>query len=192
MDVTDVILVMFKSDGTRKEFSLSGTRMKIGRTRRCDLRVPLSSVSREHCEIVMEDRGVVIRDLGSSNGTFHNRKRIQESPLTAGDEITIGPVVFTVVIDGQPVNLLPAPTKVSDPTALGETLHYEQPRELMLDDDDNAPIDAKEEVYSPTMDLDDLDEMTGMRIDEVRDDSADPSDSNFQSDRSGVRNPEPV
>ena len=89
----NVTLVMFKSDGTRRDFPLSKQTTLIGRTNQCDLRVPLSSVSREHCEIVLEQQAVVIRDLGSSNGTYHNRRRVQQTTLIAGDEVAIGPVV---------------------------------------------------------------------------------------------------
>jgi pSer/pThr/pTyr-binding forkhead associated (FHA) protein len=98
----DVALVMFKSDGSRREFPLQKSRVVVGRTSQCDLRIPLSSVSRQHCELCIEEDSLRMRDLGSSNGTFHNHTRVQEAQLEAGDEIVIGPVVFTVVVDGEP------------------------------------------------------------------------------------------
>lgn len=106
----DVSLVMFKADGTRRDFPVAKARIVIGRTNTCDLRVPLSSVSREHCEITRDDESVKLRDLGSSNGTYHNNLRVQEAALAAGDEIVIGPVVFTVVVDGQPEKIEPVRT----------------------------------------------------------------------------------
>jgi len=106
----EVALVMFKADGSRREFPLSKSRLMVGRTSRCDLRVPLSSVSRQHCELRIENDKVRVRDLGSSNGTFHNHTRIQEAELAAGDELMIGPVRFTVVIDGKPEKIEPVPT----------------------------------------------------------------------------------
>lgn len=95
-------LVMFRADGTRRDFPIKKNRIVLGRTNSCDLRIPLSSVSRKHCELRIEGEQVTLRDLGSSNGTFHNNIRIQEAALDAGDEIGIGPVVFTLVIDGKP------------------------------------------------------------------------------------------
>ncbi len=95
-------LVMFRADGTRRDFPIKKSRIVLGRTNSCDLRIPLSSVSRKHCELRIEGEQVTLRDLGSSNGTFHNNIRIQEAALDAGDEIGIGPVVFTLVIDGKP------------------------------------------------------------------------------------------
>ena len=80
----DISLVMFKSDGTRRDFPLTQHRTVIGRKRSCDLRIPLTSVSRQHCEIVIEDDTATIRDLGSSNGTYHNSTRVQEQKLSAG------------------------------------------------------------------------------------------------------------
>ena len=106
----EVSLVMFKADGSRREFPIDKERVLIGRTNHCDLRVPLSSVSRKHCEVRVGDGRVLLRDLGSSNGTFHNSNRVTEVALTAGDEIVIGPVVFTVVINGQPRKIDPVKT----------------------------------------------------------------------------------
>lgn len=106
----DVSLVMFKADGTRREFPVKGDRLVIGRKNTCDLRIPLTSVSRQHCEIRIEDDQILLRDLGSSNGTFHNDTRVQEAQLAAGDELMIGPVVFTVVVDGEPAEIEPVHT----------------------------------------------------------------------------------
>jgi len=110
----DVRLVMFKADGTRRDFPLKMDRLVVGRTNTCDLRIPLSSVSRQHCELRVEDAGLRVRDLGSSNGTYHNSVRVQEAELAAGDELVIGPVVFRVVIDGEPGEIEPVRTIVED------------------------------------------------------------------------------
>lgn len=149
----DVTLVMFKSDGTRRDFPLAHQKTLIGRTSQCDLRVPLSSVSREHCEIVIEQQMVVIRDLGSSNGTYHNRRRVQQTTLVAGDEVAIGPVVFTVMIDGQPTHIQPVRVMVGK--------HHASPRrqgeELAVDEKEDLGVLLEEEAYSPTVDIDESD-----------------------------------
>jgi len=98
---------MFKSDGSRRDFSLTRDRIVIGRTNEVGLRIPLSSVSRKHCEIAIEDGVLKLRDLGSSNGTLHNSVRVTESVLAAGDKVEVGPVVFIVVIDGVPAEVEP-------------------------------------------------------------------------------------
>jgi pSer/pThr/pTyr-binding forkhead associated (FHA) protein len=96
-----VVLVMFK-DEERREFTLTDKTTVIGRRPDSALRIPTGDVSRQHCEIVVSDDSVVVRDLGSSNGTYVNGKRIAETKLTPGDRLGVGPVVFVVQIDGKP------------------------------------------------------------------------------------------
>jgi len=99
----DVKLVVFRANGQRKDFSLADGTTVIGRSLNCDLRVPLESVSRRHCELSISPEGMRVTDMGSSNGTYVNNERIDgEVELSAGDRLTVGPIVFTVQIDGQP------------------------------------------------------------------------------------------
>lgn len=113
---------MFKSDSTRREFRVKSQTFVIGRKNTCDLRIPLSSVSRQHCELRIEGDQIKVRDLGSSNGTFHNNIRVQEAVLAAGDELVVGPVVFTVVVDGKPGDIKPVRSLVDDPDALDDSV----------------------------------------------------------------------
>jgi pSer/pThr/pTyr-binding forkhead associated (FHA) protein len=166
----NVSLVMFKADGSRRDFPLDKPRIILGRTNGCDLRIPLSSVSRQHCEIRIDKDKIVLRDLGSSNGTFHNGNRITESALSAGDEIAVGQVVFTVVVNGRPAKIEPVQspmeqTTVSQPT-LGEAAAGDdaplalsddsKPQPIPVDDDDEQaiPAEIEDEPHTPTVDLD--------------------------------------
>lgn len=106
----DLKLIMFKADGERREFPITHPVTIVGRKHTCDLRVPISSVSREHCQVELRDDGAYIRDLGSSNGTYHQDARVNEGKLAAGDTIVVGPCHFFVVIDGEPANIEPVPT----------------------------------------------------------------------------------
>jgi pSer/pThr/pTyr-binding forkhead associated (FHA) protein len=107
----DVKLVMFKRDGQRKDFPIQQTNTVIGRGDECALRIPLLSVSRRHCELVKGQDEVRLRDLASSNGTHVNNRRINETVLKPGDRVVIGPVIFTVQIDGTPQEIRPVRTK---------------------------------------------------------------------------------
>jgi len=107
----EVKLIMFKADGKRKDFPVVNSSVVIGRGENCDLRVPLSSVSRKHCELNISGGTIKVRDLSSSNGTYVNNKRITEQDIHAGDRIVVGPVVFTVQVDGEPAEVLPVKTK---------------------------------------------------------------------------------
>jgi pSer/pThr/pTyr-binding forkhead associated (FHA) protein len=95
---------MFRGEGERRSFSLPRDVTVMGRREDCDLRIPLGEVSRKHCRLIADGESLKIEDLGSSNGTFVNGQRIQESPVNAGDAIQIGPISFVVQIDGVPAD----------------------------------------------------------------------------------------
>jgi len=97
-----VNLVLLKKDGTTKGFALPSTVTSIGRRQDCDFCIPLSMVSRKHCEINFDHDQVMIRDFGSRNGTYLNGQRIEEASAKAGDLLQVGPVRFVIQIDGQP------------------------------------------------------------------------------------------
>jgi len=108
----EVLLVMFKDDGSRKEFPLSAGKTLVGRSEECDLRIPLPEISRKHSIVMVGNNNVAVRDLGSANGTYVNNKRISEQELVAGDHLVIGPVVFTVRVNGEPKHVKPVQTRV--------------------------------------------------------------------------------
>lgn len=67
----------------------------IGRGRKCGLRIASSKVSRQHCELILKDGAVEVRDLGSSNGTFVNNKPLVPRvafELDPDDELRLGSV----------------------------------------------------------------------------------------------------
>ena len=64
-------------------------RFVIGRGKHCDLVIDSSKVSREHAAIVREGDAWLIEDLGSSNGTWYQRARIQRRRIQDGDEYFI-------------------------------------------------------------------------------------------------------
>jgi pSer/pThr/pTyr-binding forkhead associated (FHA) protein len=98
------VLVMFRSDGERRSFSIARDMTVIGRREDCDLRIPLGEVSRKHCRLIRDGDVMKIEDLGSSNGTFLNAHRVQEALLSPGDSIQVGPVVFVLQVDGVPAD----------------------------------------------------------------------------------------
>jgi pSer/pThr/pTyr-binding forkhead associated (FHA) protein len=153
----EVTLVMFKADGERREFPLRKPVTVLGRKRTCDLRIPIPSVSREHCQIENNGHGVTVRDLGSSNGTSVNDERITQAKLTAGDRLTIGPVHFVVVLDGQPAEIEPVPTIVAgesrEPQEAADAGDDEAFEAIAVEEDD-APGAAEDEG----LDLDGLEE----------------------------------
>lgn len=153
---------MFKADGTKREFPILVDRFVIGRKSSCDLRIPLSSVSRQHCQIEREGKQIKLHDLGSSNGTYHNDTRVQEALLAAGDSFTVGPVIFTVVIDHKPIDIKPVRTILHGPTSDLEPKGHSV---VMARDDDTlgtpppkppAPTIDLAEADAVQFDIDDL------------------------------------
>ncbi|MFP4053737.1 MAG: FHA domain-containing protein [Phycisphaerae bacterium] len=116
----DAKLVMFKANGQRKDFRVKTPKMIVGRGEDADLRIPIMSVSRHHTELRTEDSTLVAKDLGSSNGTYVNNKRVNEQVLSAGDRLVIGPVVFTLQIDGKPSEIKPVKTRGQRMAEAGE------------------------------------------------------------------------
>ena len=99
----DTKLIRVTSEGNTSEVPLASGRTLVGRQDHCQIRIPKSDVSREHCEFVAEeDTGLSVKDLGSSNGTYVNRKRVQVAVLNAGDLVSVGGLVFVVHLDGHP------------------------------------------------------------------------------------------
>jgi len=79
-------------------FETSGLRTLIGRSPECHVFLDDVTVSRRHAEILHEDDRYVIRDLGSLNGTFVNRRRIESAELSADDEVQIGKYRLTFLV----------------------------------------------------------------------------------------------
>lgn len=72
----------------------------IGRGRGCTIMLPQALVSRQHCEIFETSGKLMVRDLGSLNGTFVNNQKIAEpSPINSDELLSIGTVTFRVVYD---------------------------------------------------------------------------------------------
>ena len=89
-----------------KVVDLDQPSIKIGRVKEMDIVIDNPSVSRTHAEIAKQADGTwVVRDAGSSNGTFVNGDRVSgDRPLKAGDEISLGKysVLFDRALDVQP------------------------------------------------------------------------------------------
>ena len=78
-----------------RAFALGESReVIVGRDETCDVRILSKSVSREHCAIEQDGDGLVLRDLGSSGGTYLNGNRVEKVKLSDGMEIGVGPAVL--------------------------------------------------------------------------------------------------
>ncbi|MGL4549651.1 MAG: FHA domain-containing protein [Gemmataceae bacterium] len=68
----------------------------VGRKDDCDVKLDHKSVSKQHCVIVRSDGLLVLRDLGSTNGTRVNGTRVRRAALLPNDQLTIAHFRFRV------------------------------------------------------------------------------------------------
>jgi pSer/pThr/pTyr-binding forkhead associated (FHA) protein len=71
------------------DISLDRPVLVVGRHRRCDARIASPQVSRRHCCLVLDGDRILVRDLGSKNGTRINGQPVAEGVLRPGDELAI-------------------------------------------------------------------------------------------------------
>ncbi len=83
--------------------------MTIGRHPESDVFLDDVTVSRRHAEVRFEEGGYWAHDVGSLNGTYLNRQRIDNAPLSSGDEVQVGK--FRLLF------LAPGPTAAAGPGA---------------------------------------------------------------------------
>jgi pSer/pThr/pTyr-binding forkhead associated (FHA) protein len=82
----------------------------VGRAPECQLRLDDTSLSRKHAKLIPTNEGVVLEDLGSTNGSFHNGKRTQRAIAQPGDEIGFDAVRFTLFELGKEGAVAPVST----------------------------------------------------------------------------------
>jgi pSer/pThr/pTyr-binding forkhead associated (FHA) protein len=84
-----------------REYPITG-KTTLGRDAQCTIPIAGTHLSRRHAEIMPGNDGLLIRDLGSVNGTFVNGKRVEQAFLRNGDRIRFDNVTFEIV--GPPAN----------------------------------------------------------------------------------------
>jgi pSer/pThr/pTyr-binding forkhead associated (FHA) protein len=99
----DFQLVVLRGRSATTALKLGDGVTPAGRHDDCQLRIKSSEVSRRHCQFFEKNGLLLVKDLGSSNGTMLNGKKIEgQRVLEPGDELTIGPVKLRVEKIGQP------------------------------------------------------------------------------------------
>ncbi len=151
---TVATFLMMTENGTQKYvFDVPGI-YQVGRGGDCTLTIDSdmdSSISRNHCQILVSDNGVYIRDTGSSNGTFINNQRLSdgssrsESPrtetldsvVTSGDILKVGNTTFQVDV------------KIENPEELELSLEKTEITTIPDANPEIEPIDSKTPHLTP-------------------------------------------
>ncbi|AGA26873.1 FHA domain-containing protein [Singulisphaera acidiphila] len=137
----DFQLLIVRGRGASTTVKLADGVTTVGRQDDCQLRIKSSQVSRKHCELFEKKGLLLVKDLGSSNGTFVNGKRIQEQRvLEPGDELTIGQLLFKVAKVGQAPPKTPAAAAVKPgDTAVVEAIPAAEDDEFEIEFDVDVP-----------------------------------------------------
>ncbi len=77
-----------------KKYNLNRSQFIIGRSSKADIQIDQEAVSRNHCKIINTGSAILLRDLGSTNGTYINDEQIDEYVLRDGDFIKVGRCIF--------------------------------------------------------------------------------------------------
>jgi pSer/pThr/pTyr-binding forkhead associated (FHA) protein len=94
----------------------------VGRKEDCDLRLEHKSVSKMHCVIVKTDGLLLLRDLGSTNGTRVNGTRVRRAALLPNDQLNIAGYKFRVHLGPDPA---PAAKKAPAAAVSDQTQHLD-------------------------------------------------------------------
>jgi ABC-type multidrug transport system ATPase subunit len=89
-----------------REFAVEGGAMEVGRAEDAGLRLDSPIVSQRHARLVVDEDGLHVQDLDSSNGTFVNGVRVERARLRPDDRIVVGP--FQLVVAAVPAGAPPA------------------------------------------------------------------------------------
>jgi len=84
------VLVVKRGPNAGSRFVLEGAAVTAGRSPDSDIFLDDVTVSRRHASFVPAGTSYEVRDVGSLNGTYLNRERIEAAPLANGDEVQIG------------------------------------------------------------------------------------------------------
>ena len=134
----DYQLVVVRGRSGSDALSLIDGVTTVGRHDDCQIRIKSSQVSRKHCEFFEKKGMLLVKDLGSANGTFVNGKKVSgQQVLEPGDELTIGSVKLRVarVGAGAPPSAPAATGKSASDTAVVQAV---QPTETTEDTSSGA------------------------------------------------------
>ncbi|HUS35014.1 MAG TPA: FHA domain-containing protein [Verrucomicrobiae bacterium] len=85
------LLKIITGDSAGAIYDIGAGSYRVGRTDANNIRLPDGSISSAHCEVSLDPAGnLVIRDLGSTNGTFVNGQRVREALIQPGQQLRLG------------------------------------------------------------------------------------------------------
>ncbi|HEX3150519.1 MAG TPA: FHA domain-containing protein [Gemmataceae bacterium] len=114
----------------------------VGRKEDCDIRLEHKSVSKLHCVLVRAEGLLLLRDLGSTNGTRVNGQRVRRAALLPNDQLQLASVRFSVQVAAS--DPPPSPSEFTQQLDGKEVARLmekaDRPGDLDSDSDMDAPV----------------------------------------------------
>ncbi|MEZ5116759.1 MAG: FHA domain-containing protein [Candidatus Nanopelagicales bacterium] len=95
------LLLVRRGPGEGAHYTLEGDVVTVGRTPESTIFLDDVTVSRRHAEFRQDSAGWSVHDVGSLNGTYVNRDRVDDARLAGGDEVQVGKYRFVFLV-GEP------------------------------------------------------------------------------------------
>ena len=117
-----LILTLAEKGGESKDLTFDKTEIRVGRVRDNDIVLPKGNVSKHHCRLLLQNGQLVVEDLGSTNGTYVNGRKIAETTsIGSTDKVFVGDFVIRIASGARaaesPISLTPPPYSPSAPEA---------------------------------------------------------------------------
>jgi two-component system, NtrC family, sensor kinase len=134
--VPSLFVIQGRDQGMR--FRLDGSTVTLGRGTSNAVQLHDTEISREHAEFSRRGDAFVIRDLGSSNGTYVNGKPVKEHELASGDQVQLGRtlLLYTGVTEGRIEDLadkinIVSPSDEEDGSRIVHSMHQSEGSEIL-------------------------------------------------------------
>src|SRR5260221_8816114 len=95
-------LVVLSAGMTGRTHELKVDKTTVGRVEDNTFQIAEPSVSSHHCEILLRGAEVVVKDIGSTNGSYINGEKVTESVLKPGQILRLGQIEMRLETDSAP------------------------------------------------------------------------------------------
>jgi pSer/pThr/pTyr-binding forkhead associated (FHA) protein len=119
----------YQAESGLREFVLKPGTNNVGRLSDNDVVIPDGTVSKKHCQIEVHDWGLLVRDLGSTNGTFVDSHAVTEAAIKPGQKIRLGTfeMLYAEEHAASPVVAKAAPVRVTISASSSQTTMLARP-----------------------------------------------------------------
>ncbi|MFO8057484.1 MAG: FHA domain-containing protein [bacterium] len=97
-----VLLRVVEGTEPGKGYTIHKSPATIGRDAICNVSINDTKMSRQHAMLMYYPPGFYLKDLGSTNGTFYDDKRVKQAALKNGDRFRVGNTLLEFIVSSEP------------------------------------------------------------------------------------------